>query len=496
VSRKVGVRITHVEEDARCSELNVGDVITQVRGQQVRNTIDFETIVRVTKEGEFVPMVVNGKPGNCVAIGDGELGIQVQNIPSAMLKLSPEIGGGIISVYHAKDNVSIEALVEIVKKRIEFLKLPMEAYLSDGNVYVAGVEEDEALVKPCHFKAQIRQELSMENGSATLRLGEKEHVLTFFNSKVKFDNNTYSVNESFVIEGVEINLFNVTNDSVTVSATVFSNDDIWKVLTQLSETRIEWQTYVVSIPMELSSNGARKFKLVTQPIESFFTGREFVLKAQLVYRLDGHVLSTLNIPKEMVEQPLVSVLVIAFATDAHEAQRIKSEVEMCLTSAPLPVELEKIEVKSLQAKYDLFWIVTGIVLCLLSFSILTSRKYGLKITLTKLWTFTSTILLVLGFAGWSQQILAVGWIIDLYSVLGLIALVVLSWIDCLFVCKRFLEREVRLEKVRQIVWLVSIGVGFVTLFTPWKGFGLGMLMGTFIELFLTRPLFVEALAIS
>jgi hypothetical protein len=476
-----GVFVAALDEGRKCSELRVGDVITQVRGQVVRNLMEFEKIVGKVKEGEFVPLVVNGRPGNCVALEDGWLGVEVRQTRAKGLKLGLEFGGMEI-VYVANASLDeLDEMSEVIGRRMSYLELPGSCFVSNSRIHLISLEEVELLTKRCRFDAWIQRRLRLENQTTILEMGGKEYELRLDGARI--DNLAFGTD--FELSGIEGKVVNFTNESVLVGLKVFGWEDILRVRPELS--RIEHpaeQTYVINLPIELREEAIERFRLIAEPIESFFTGQEFVLQAQLVYELDGKTLSTLTIPRRLVEEGLRDILVIAFETSASRASSLLEEIEMCLVSGELAHELMRVEARRFEARQSLMGWAFLISVPGLLFLCLAVRKYGLKLGLIGFCLFGSELILCLGFAALTSHLFRRGWILDLPSFVGLFMLAVLSLLD---------YQRLRKSPKRLTFLLAVMGSCFPLLFTALKGMGLSILLGTLIGLSLTKPLYDVAL---
>jgi len=83
--------------------------------------------------------------------------------------------------------------------------------------------------------------------------------------------------------------------------------------------------------------------------------------------------------------------------------------------------------------------------------------------------------IVFGVAMFTQFVFPVGWVVDLQSVFGLFASVVIVYMSLRF------EKTISMMKgLKYLDWIV-FAAGFAVLLTPLKGFGLSLLVGLFLK---------------
>lgn len=494
VFKKSGIFVSSVDKNNNCTDIKESDVITQVRTFGVKNSEEFAAGVKGVKSGEYVVMVVNGVPAGCTALEDGYLGIDIKDIPSEMLRFGMDIQGGTITSLRPEETENITHIAEIVEKRVKFLKFSQTTVQpSDNLIKVTGLKEDlRSLTKKCEFKTKILQNLNIEDTGATIKIGGRIYPVEILESGIKINNMTHMNGENFSIEGFEFELLNVTNASASISTTVFTNDDISRVLPQLGQMAYKesLQSYQLSLPVELSEGASEKFTKVTEGIEIIHTGQEYILDASLVFELDGKIMSKLNIPKIFVTQPIRSISIIGFG-DRSDVESMKMDAEMCLESGMLPVGLKKVGTERLEPKYGK---ILQPLTALFAFIILASvfgfdywRYKNWKLGFYGLAFLCSEIVIIFG------AVSVTNWIVDLQTIAGIFTFSIISILQGALLTEYEIWKKMGFSILVKNINLVILISSFIVIFTPWRFFGLVVIIGVLVKLMVTNSIFMTAL---
>jgi hypothetical protein len=487
---KAGVVVEDILENSGCSNLREGDVITKILDQPIKNVENFKMVEKSLKKEQYATMIVNGVPSGCVAVEDGHLGLEVKNIPSKKLNFALDIQGGVTTFLRAKENITeneLNSIVKTINKRVELLKQP-ETYVSvfDDVIKISSLDGNvDPLIKKCELKTKIEQKLEVRNGTTEIKIGYESYPLKFTNNTFEINNSTYEINESFYLEDIGFRFENITNTSATLLADVFTNDDIVNILSRYGYVRYDSKsrTYVFNIPIEISFTASERFKKITKGVGSTIIGGQAVLNANLVFYLDDNLISRLNIPYQFVLQELRTISIIGFRESSIEAQNSKLEVEACLQSGELPIGLEIVKTEVLEPKLkNSIWNGMLLFVTFLSISALTLFyvKYkNLKIGVYSLAISLSEGIIVFGVLAFLQTSIIRNLIIDIFSIIGLSLVIILTLVKVVFATKKMVFGK-------KISWSI-IFVGFLLLFSPWKNLGLILLIDAIIATVITIP---------
>ena len=507
-----GVRVISIDENASCGNLKEGDIITQLSFGVIENKEDFDKEVKNVKAGERVTLVVNGGPGGCIALRDGYLGINVTDLKKPGLKFSTEIAGGSITYLQPKISVSsseLEKIKDTLIKRAEISRIPeIRVKTFDGIIKLYSLENENInLLKiKGEFEARILEKIDIENDTAKVFVGKKSYSLKVKNESIVFDSKTYTIGDEFKLDNIRFEVENITNSSVYLEAFFFDNNDVVKVFSNLAYTRYNQRAlaYEFYLPVEISENASERFEKITKMLTTRVVGGQPVLSAPLVYYLDGEMINSLNIPFEMTTKKVKNLAILGFRNTYEEANNINLKLQEALKTEKIP-ELFVIKTEKFKGKYqNLFpYTILGTIFILLIFSAsLALKTKKIKASLVAFLFSASQILPILGAISFVQSRFMYGWIIDIPTVFGMSFAVWLTF-SKLFIQAIEKEKNKKISlryKHRTIIGLnnfltiVFVLISFVLLFSPFKGFGLSLIIALLLNLFLIEPSYLKILS--
>lgn len=503
-----GVKVVSIDENASCGSLKEGDIITQLSFGVVENKEDFEKEVKNVKAGERVTLVVNGGPGGCVALRDGYLGINVSDLKKAGLKFSTEIAGGSITYLQPKKSVSSSELERIRDKLLERARISgfpeVRAEISAWQVKIYSLKDENInlLRIKGRFEAKILEKIDVENDSIKVFVGEKSYSIEVKNNSLILN----GTDNKFELDGISFEVKNITNSSVYLEAFFFGNEDVTSVFDNLAYTRYNPNAYAYEfyLPVEISEEASERFEKITKMLTSRVVSGQPVLNAPLVYYLDGEAINTLNIPFEMTTKKVKNIAILGFRNTYEEANNINLKLQEALKTGEIP-ELEIVKLEAFEGKYQNLFsytiIGTLIGLAILSSSLALKTK-KVKACLASFLLSSSQILPILGAISIVQSRFEHGWIIDIPTVFGISLAVFLTFLKILILTEEK-EKNKKISlcyKHEQIIGLnnlltiVFTLISFVLLFTPFKGFGLSLIIASLISLFLIEPCYLKILS--
>ena len=111
---KPGIVTTVVDNEARCTNVGLNSVITQVEMSSIKNVDDYNSVVNAVKGGQYVSLIADNKPANCIAIANGNLGISIDNLKKENLVFGIDIQGGSRVLLKPKEHVSKQVLTDTI----------------------------------------------------------------------------------------------------------------------------------------------------------------------------------------------------------------------------------------------------------------------------------------------------------------------------------------------------------------------------------------------
>lgn len=551
--KKQGVYVARLSENAKCRNIDVGDSITEIGGMRIKKYEDFIKATSRIKAGDFVPIVSNNLPANCVALADGNLGFEVKEYKKASaLKFGIDIQGGTRALLQANaTQQEILDAVTILNQRINMYGLSDIRVLPVGSnliqIEAAGLKESDIrdfLAKQGFFEGKLVELIELKNGSGELIINYNQYRVTKLNGKIKINQSLYGVNESFYLNGIKFEVYNLTDEYATLAANVFTGKDIVNILTDPQHSYVVpfKNGYRFVFTIQISKTSASRFANLTAGQPTYWVGGESYIRPKLVLYLDEKPITELNIVAELAGKAIETPSIQGFGRTAKEAQDEKLKLQTILRSGSLPVELKLVRVDTITqtaGKRLLEAVVYAAVAIAITVSIVVFLRYrDLKIALPMVLLSWCEILLILGiassqvlaglivmagifigvyykeirgFVGWitvGLMVLTVGfviissWTLDIPAIAGLIAVLGTGVNQMIIIADQLLlEREKTLKQrynsaleiinnsasmvTFAMLPLIFLGVGTL------RGFAITTIVGVFVGLLITRPAYMS-----
>ncbi len=462
-----GVIVTGVNNSG-CS-VEEGDIITEIRGSLVRSSSDFYSIISNYKKGEYVSMVVNNKPGGCKLIEDGNVGISVKDFPSKKIKMSVDLGGGIVTVLKS-DNP--EKDFKVIKNRVLFFGYPSTKVELDG-AFIKIIHPDYVSVDEILFRGKLEGKilefLDVNDGYTEIRVNKKMYKIYVKNNSIEINNKTVLINQTFSIDDINFTLVNITQTNLILESVVFSNKNILSIIEDLSQLvyRPQFKVYEFRIPITFDEDASRNFIKIAKTMKIEMVEKILLLKGRIVYYLDGKPIGSASIPYSLLQTNISSINIIGFSDSEREVSETKNKIIASVKYGELS-NIEKIEDVNIEPKFENA--IHFFLLCVLATILLNSLYFiKKKITIYEFMIKSSTPFILFGIVLLSQFLMRFGIIIDVPLFLGILFLTFLSF------SFSFFERKLLIFSVSMIVF--SLFLSFLM-----RNFGIISLIGFMLVL--------------
>ncbi|MEM5883092.1 MAG: hypothetical protein QXQ77_02530 [Candidatus Aenigmatarchaeota archaeon] len=497
-----GVVVVSLDENNKCEGIREGSIITEMRGTAISSEEDFENYLKNVKQGEYVSMVINNLPGGCIALNDSYLGITVKNFERKGLKFGIDLAGGKASVFSSTQD--LKKVKEILEKRIEVFKLPAASVsVSDKTIRIVSLRDEklEPLLIRGKFEARISEEVKLKNNTGKLPLGKEDYTITLENEKIKINESFYGENESFVLQGIEFKIINITNSSVLLEALIFTKKDIKQISYSFVKYEPLAKRYEFNIPVEISEEASERFSKIIDRMPTTTEFGSIVLSGRLLYYLDGKEMSNLAIPFSLVGRKISSISIFGLRESEEAATLDKNRIEASLKTEDLePLQLIKTE--DLEATYPM--LTTYFFAALITIEILFSLFVFLRYRKKELLFYSLTLsliqaFLIFGINAIAQNLVPNSWLINSSTLLGILTITIFTLFQFVLVLeKRVKKRELSLSfKLKKLIGLsnflnILIVISSFILLFVFKTFGLSLLTGFVFGFLILVPLFEEA----
>jgi hypothetical protein len=354
-----GVFVSSVDQNAKCVGVAVGSKVTQVGGRYVRSVNDFAEAVANIKMNDFVTVLADSTPGNCIVLADKNPGFGVSSKKaSAGVEFGIELGGGTTYSYNitasqpqspGQTQTNIESVMKLVRKRAELFGFQDTTITSSDSmlkITTTSPKDVSTLFFPGKIEARMYENVKIQNNEGSFFVGDKKFNFTLSNGTMMFLGKEYSPSSTtvFTLEGITFHYINSTGTNAAIEAVAFDNSDIITAL--LSQSTMTTQTnsqqakiYQYQIPVTITQNASDKFQIIAQKMPTTLSGSRIVLDGFLVYYLDGREISKLSVPIEFIKSPILTVAITGFAATNNQAKEDKLKIVASLQGGSLDSQI-------------------------------------------------------------------------------------------------------------------------------------------------------------
>ncbi|UCG95107.1 MAG: hypothetical protein JSV92_03625, partial [archaeon] len=285
-----GVVVKYVEEDSPFKDqIMPGEKIVSVNEKAIERPSDlliFENYTGMIR-------IFHGEKLTLEEV-DGGLGLEVENVGPSNLNLGMDLVGGtrvLLEPVYGDMNESQRSL--IAERTVSTLQTRMNVYglreisyqiVNDveGNKYVqiemAGAskkEIDDLLERQGEFEGYIARVVSFENRTGSIEIGDRNYTLEFaerlyekngtnttkLRGVVIFEDREFGTNDTLELNGIEFEVWNVTNKTAVIAGKTFTGEDIKYVYfdSQHSFLRRYGSGWEFSFQILVSDEGAERF---------------------------------------------------------------------------------------------------------------------------------------------------------------------------------------------------------------------------------------------
>ncbi len=518
---KPGVVVNQIGSDARCANVGINSVITQVDLYAIKSIEDYNLATSAVTGGQYVQLIADNRPADCIAVSNGELGISVDTLKKENLVFGIDIQGGSRVLLKPKESISKQILtdtIDTLNTRINLYGL-RDVRISPLGEDVIQIEMGGATTaevtgfvsKQGKFEGKLEEVIKLTGGKGSFPFNDRNIETEFINGTLRIDGRLLKVNESFPIDDIRFEIRNVTDGSVVVWATVFTGSDIIAVFTDAENSFINrlGDVYEFAFSVQISSTGAEKFARLTKNQPVRLLGSSRYLEPELLLFLDNEPITRLNIAASLAGETLTRPQIQGVSETKEEALKERLKLQSVLRSGSLPVELEIIKadvVTQTAGKAFLNSVIYVALAAALVVSIVIFIRYrDFKIAVPMILISFSEILIVLGFAAFSQAASkGSGWILDIPAIAGLIAIIGTGVNQFIIITDKLLQdpdaslkyrHKIAMEMIFNSAYtviaamlpLMVVGVGAL------KGFAITTILGVIIAIVVTRPAYMSIL---
>lgn len=494
-----GLKVVSIVNGASCGNLRVGDVITNIGGSRTPTLQDFQAVVGQAKSGDRVVMLVNGGPGGCTAVANGDLGVTVQAIGRSWLRLGTDIDGGdrfTIAISALSNGETPAGIADVLDKRLDVLGLK-DAYTSvDGNTIYAYLPKGDS-VNSVLFHGKLesfaKQSAALSGNATNIKIGQTTYTLSWNGNNVTFGNGVYAVGQRFNAGGVQVEVSNYTNTSLTVDELIFNNSGVG--ILQGQEPKVAYDSsstsYVFSVPVELSSEASKNFMDVVGGLAPLYGSSQGLLNGVLVYSVDGTELSRLSIPSSILSSQVTSLSMtgndIVLNNALYKERVLKMSLEGVVFSdvGAQPSGSFEGTMGWVVPFAEMFAATCVVALFVVTFAL--DRRVWLS--LFSMAVPLLEIMMIIAVAEMSQALTEQGWVVDAPTLAGICVVAASSVLLTVLLT----EKAVKSRFAKTYMWssIAVIALGAVLSFTALNRVGLAIMFGGIAGYAVVKPFYEE-----
>ena len=519
---KSGVEVTSVSKDSPLyNVVSPGEYITWANEVEINEPNDIYKFDLFTGNFRFVH---SGKL-DIVSIDTPGLGITVEKPASTNLNFGLDLVGGTRVLLKPVENVSdatMQQIVSTLETRINVFGLKEAKFqtINDvtGEKYVqiemAGGSKEEVenlLAKQGKFEGKVDRSVVFTNNTGELTLN-KSHVIRLVDDSIDVDGKILGINDTSVMDGINYEVTNITNESAVLLFEVFTGSDIQSVCLQdqqgICVSRVVQQSggWEFNFQVFVSEAGANRFATVTKTMKVITdpSGGGSYLENKIYLYLDDNLITDLSISADLKGKALTSPAITGFRPTRAEAFEEQLTLKSILQSGALPVSLETIKIDEVSANLggEFFneAFIAAIIAATSVMTVIFIRYRKFKILAQMMAWSIAELIITLGAAALLK------WTIDLASIAGLIAAIGTGTNDQIVMIDEILlggetkEAYTITQRVKQSFFIIFSAAGTVIAamiplmfigIGAMKGFAIITTIGVLIGVFITRPPFAQ-----
>ena len=444
LSKSSGVVVTYVGAATPCKEIiNMGSVITQVAGMQIKDSAGFS---KVTKGIEGITtFMIDDNPRSCDIPENSSLDVTVENIQKGGLNFGIDVSGGKIYSFKFENNDS-QKILKSIKSRAKYYDLAnTRVELSDSTIQIITSPEEEKYVRFLTERGIIEGNLIVKIQKDEFVLNDKTYKLILKNEKsVSINDTEYKPGQYATIDDVKIKIENISKNVTTLSLNIFNEGDLTLATGSTNTRRLVKQGngYAFVVPVLLSKEAGENFAKVTKGQEVIIdpTSGQSYLKNSLVVLVNDQEFINLPISGQDAGKELKELIIWGYKVRKEDATNDMIRLSTLIETKRLETNLDLEKNDIYKAKTGNIFIIS-LLFTVLAATIATSflflvkyRKRGI-IVLPLILISLSEFLLILGTVSF-------GWFVLLVFFIAVVSVLIKgdirNWINWLTIFLMFI----------------------------------------------------------
>ena len=274
IKKPVGVIITSVGANSQCKDImTVGSVVTGVGNKIIENSNEF---VELTKNLEgVVTFIINNNPRSCNIPKESVLNVSVVDVKRGGIKLGTDLWGG-VDYFFKTEELSKDLIENIRQRSVKYglTNTKIELYNNTFVKITTGSDEEsyvDLLTEQGKLEGRIVETIDLNKPNVEFTFNDNPYEISLKDKKsVTINKTDYEVKKSFKLDGVDVLIENISENTTTLSIKIFDEKDLTLIQNSRSGySRIAKQGsgYVFVVPVELSGESSEAFTKATKNLE-------------------------------------------------------------------------------------------------------------------------------------------------------------------------------------------------------------------------------------
>jgi len=359
-TRPVGVIVTSVDADSPCRDIiTVGSTISEIENKIIKSSNEF---VELTKDLEgIVTFIINNNPRSCNIIKGSRLNITITDVKRGGIKLGTDLWGGVYYLFESEE--PSQDLTDAIRQRSAKYGLSntkIELYNDTFVKIITGSDEEgyvNLLVEQGKLEGRVIETIDFTKKTVEFMFNDKSYETSLKSEKsVMLNESEYEVGDNFKLDGVDVVVKNISENTTTISIKIFDGKDLTLIQSsRLGYSRIARQGggYVFAVPVELSDEASEDYKKATKNLEVLVnpTTGESYSKYPISIFIDGKQFISVPILSGDIGKKIQNLILWSYSPNVEEVTKNMVRLKTIIEMKSLPQELTLMKREGFKSTY-------------------------------------------------------------------------------------------------------------------------------------------------
>jgi len=350
--KKSGVTIVSISPDSVCNEVLLpGSIITKIDETIIKTPDDFYSVID-DLEGR-INFIINGGPRVCEIGSNEKIDVKIMGPEKKGIKFGVDINGGKEFVLESED---VSGSLVVLKNRFDSyaLKNTEIKSISEKSFSITFNSNDEykveKLLEPGIASVKFMKNIEIKNNTGKFLLNDNTYDVKINNDTLGFNGGNYKINDEFLLNGINVKIYNITENYTSFFLDVFDGEDVKEVLTADQNSRVfqNQGQYVYVLNIIISEEAGKRFSKITNNQPSVINPQgEDYLQDPLVVFIDDNIVTSMPILNSDSGKEITQLVIWGVENKKEQSDEKLIMLITCLKSGRLP-DVEIVERKDVE----------------------------------------------------------------------------------------------------------------------------------------------------